>query len=100
MIDQLTKQINDAQQVQAELIEKQVKQHADFERQRAEDKKNQEKISKENNDEFEKELQLIKSKFCRTQTKRSIGVEIWTPQTIIDTLATLPPHYRLLTNVS
>jgi len=63
LIDQLTKQINETQQVQAELIEKQVKQHADFERQRAEDKKNQEKVFKEKTDEFEKEIQFIKSKF-------------------------------------
>ncbi len=63
LIDQLTKQINESQQVQAELIEKQVKQHADFERQRAEDKKHQEKVFKEKTDEFEKEIQLIKSKF-------------------------------------
>lgn len=71
LIDQLTKQINEAQQVQAELIEKQVKQHADFERQRAEDKKNQEKVFKEKTDEFEKEIQLIKSKFILIKSVNS-----------------------------
>jgi hypothetical protein len=71
LIDQLTKQINEAQQVQAELIEKQVKQHADFERQRAEDKKNQEKVFKEKTEEFEKEIQLIKSKFILIKSVNS-----------------------------
>jgi len=71
LIDQLTKQINETQQVQAELIEKQVKQHADFERQRAEDKKNQEKVFKEKTDEFEKEIQFIKSKFILIKSVNS-----------------------------
>jgi len=71
LIDQLTKQINEAQQVQAELIEKQVKQHADFERQRAEDKINQEKVFKEKTDEFEKEIQFIKSKFILIKSVNS-----------------------------
>ena len=63
LIDQLTKQVSDTQQVHAELIEKQVKQHADFERQRAEDKTTLEKTLKEKAEEYENEILMIKSKF-------------------------------------
>jgi hypothetical protein len=43
------------QQVQAELIEKQIKQHADFEQ--------QQKLFQEKNDEYEKQIQVMKSNF-------------------------------------
>jgi translation elongation factor EF-Ts len=63
LIDQLTTQLNDTQQVHGELIEKQIKQHNDSERQRSEDKKMHEKIVKEKTDEYEMKIQLMKSKF-------------------------------------
>lgn len=52
-IDQLTKEITAMQQVQAELVEKQIKQHADFEE--------QEKVLKEKIQTYEKQIQLMKS---------------------------------------
>ncbi len=63
LIDQLTKQINDMQQVQAELIEKQIKQHANFEQQQIENNKIHEKLLKEKIDEYEKQIKMIKSNF-------------------------------------
>ncbi|CAF1284245.1 unnamed protein product [Rotaria sordida] len=63
LIDQLTKQINHMQQVQAELIEKQISQHADFERQHLEDKQIHEKLLKEKTDEYESKMQSMKSQY-------------------------------------
>ncbi|CAF3949096.1 unnamed protein product [Adineta steineri] len=63
LIDQLTKQINDMQQIQAELIEKQIKQHADFDQQRIENTNNQEKLYKDKTEEYEKDLVLMKSQY-------------------------------------
>jgi chromosome segregation ATPase len=57
LIDQLTAQINDMQQVQAELIEKQIKQHADFEQQQTANQK----IFKDKIENYEKEIQSMKS---------------------------------------
>ena len=53
VIDQLTKEINGMQQVQGELIEKQIKQHADFEE--------QEKVLQEKIQTYEKQIQSMKS---------------------------------------
>ena len=53
-IDQLTKEISTMQQVQAELTEKQIKQHADHEE--------QEKVLKEKLGTYEKQIQSMKSK--------------------------------------
>ncbi|CAF1001129.1 unnamed protein product [Rotaria magnacalcarata] len=63
LIDQLTKQINDLQQTQVEIIEKQINQHTDFERRRSEDRQNVEKLLKEKDDEYEFKIQLMKSEF-------------------------------------
>ncbi|CAF4743492.1 unnamed protein product [Rotaria sp. Silwood1] len=63
LIDQLTKQINDMKQVQVELVEKQINQHSDFERQHLEDKKKHEKLLKEKTDEFELKIQSMKSEY-------------------------------------
>lgn len=51
------------QQIQSDLIEKQVKQHTNFEQQRSEDEKLQEKLLKEKIDEYEKRIQIMKSIF-------------------------------------
>ncbi|CAF4235899.1 unnamed protein product, partial [Rotaria sordida] len=61
--DQLTKPINDMQQVQVELIEKQINQHADFERQHLENKQIHEKLLKEKIVEFESKIQPMKSEY-------------------------------------
>ncbi|CAF2613624.1 unnamed protein product [Rotaria sp. Silwood2] len=63
LIDQLTKQINDMQQAQVELVEKQINQHTDFERERLEDKKSHEKLLKEKTEEFELKIQSMKSEY-------------------------------------
>jgi len=83
LIDQLTKQINDMQQVQGELIEKQIKQHTDFERQQIENRKIQEKLFKEKIDEYEKQIQLIKSNFIII--KFLIIINIFLDQFLIET---------------
>jgi hypothetical protein len=51
------------QQVQAELIEKQIKQHADFEQQHAEDQQIHEKLIKDKTEECERQIQMMRSEF-------------------------------------
>ncbi|CAF3799451.1 unnamed protein product [Rotaria sp. Silwood1] len=73
--DQLTKQINDMQQVQVELIEKQINQHADFERQPLENKQIHEKLLKEKINEFESKIQPMKSEYLIETENRNLQHE-------------------------
>lgn len=61
LIDQLTKQINEMQQTQVELVEKQINQHTEFERRFSQDKKSYEKSLQEKIEEYEIKIQSMKS---------------------------------------
>jgi hypothetical protein len=63
------------QQVHAELIEKQVKQHADFEQQYLKEQQRHDALLKVEKDEYEKQLQVIKSGFLVDQENNNLEYE-------------------------